>query len=302
MLVVLAGVSFIGIAFWGNFFGFTNATAINGRPSYIGDEQVAFSYIGGPENIYAVGLDGSNPRVLIDEQYATFRPVWSPDRSHLLFTANIDGMHAIGRVDTDGSNFEIISDPALSWGDPDYNPEGTAIVFFTDEPHQRNLYIQDVSTGEASLLTDTADLEETSPRWSPDGSSIVFVGKNTGERDESDIWVIDPASGLQRNVTGTPAVGEFHPEWAPNGQQVVFIRAGEPEWSVVLLDINSQTEIVLARGGDGVVLSPHFTSDGTIVTFTRTSFDDNSGTVPTLVGYLLETQTEFEIAPATIFR
>ena len=296
--IIISGATAFGLIILGKVFGPIAVAESQGRMQDNHVEQIVFSYIGGPEHIYIVGLDGSNPRILVDQQYATFRPVWSPDESHILFTATINDRHAIGRVNPDGSGYEIISDPELSWGDPDYNSAGTNIVFFTDEPHPRNLYILDVATGETSLLTNTPDINEASPRWSPDDSAIVFVGRESGE---SDIWLIDPATGVRTNITRTPDIGEFHPEWAPNGRQVVFIRAGAPEWTVVVMDVQSQTETVLARGGDGVVLSPHFSSDGTTVTFTRTSFDDDSEMVPTLVGYSIAEQIEFTITPATLF-
>ena len=54
-------------------------------------KQIAYSFIGGPENIYLANADGSNVIALVESEQRSFLPEWSPDGSHLVFTAMVDG-------------------------------------------------------------------------------------------------------------------------------------------------------------------------------------------------------------------
>jgi Tol biopolymer transport system component/imidazolonepropionase-like amidohydrolase len=86
----------------------------------------------------------------------------------------------------------------------------------------QHIWILDLDSSEARPLTDpiTPPDEHWFPRWSPDGSSIVFYSL----RSDAGLFVV-PASG------GTPSLlteGEFDfwPSWSPDGKTIVFERLG----------------------------------------------------------------------------
>ncbi|MBI5029053.1 MAG: S9 family peptidase [Chloroflexi bacterium] len=64
------------------------------------------------------------------------------------------------------------------------------------------------------------------PRWSPDGSQIVFI---SGLGGATELWSADPASGLLKQLTvGMGGVGHlavFMPQWSPNGEYVAYVSA-----------------------------------------------------------------------------
>ncbi len=64
------------------------------------------------------------------------------------------------------------------------------------------------------------------PRWSPEGSQIVFV---SGLGGSTELWSADPASGLLTQLTvGMGGVGHlavFMPQWSPNGEYVAYVSA-----------------------------------------------------------------------------
>jgi Tol biopolymer transport system component len=259
-------------------------------------ELLAFSYIGGPENIYIVGTDGGDVRPIVVRDQRDFRPEWSPDGSHLVFTTVIDGVHAIVRVDVDGKNLRQVTPTEEAAGDPDYSPDGRRLIYFTDEPLPRDLFVLDVASGKVTRLTDTADFEEMSPRWHPDGRQAVFVGKETGEDVESDIWALDTGSGARQNLTGTASVGEFHPDWSHDGTRVVYIRVENGNFDVAIRDVASGAETIVASGNGFAVLDPHFSPNDTEVTFTRTDFAEEGEGMPAIVAVSLEDGTERTIA------
>jgi Tol biopolymer transport system component len=255
-------------------------------------QQLAYSYIGGPENIYLVSTDGSDVVALVTRAQRDFRPEWSPDGSHLVFTTVMEGAHVIMRVDRDGGNLEAISKPEEAAGDPDYSPDGRNLLYFTDEPLPRDLFIRDMRTGNVSALTETGDFEEASPRWAPDGRHIVFVGTEAREGAEGDIWTLDSESGSRKNVTATDFAGEFHPDWSHDGSRLVYIKVEDSEFKVVVYDLESEIETVVARGQGYAVLDPHFSLDDQFVTFTRTDFAEVGAGMPAIVKVSLKSGEE----------
>jgi len=84
------------------------------------------------------------------------------------------------------------------------------------------IWILDTSNGNARLLTDaiTRPDEHISPRWSPDGASIVF----SSLRSDGGLFVVPVSGGKPRQLT-------FHeldsqPNWSPDGRTIVFWGAG----------------------------------------------------------------------------
>jgi Tol biopolymer transport system component len=84
------------------------------------------------------------------------------------------------------------------------------------------IWILDLNDGNARRLTDaiTRPDEHISPRWSPDGASIVF----SSLRSDGGLFVVPVSGGKSRQLT-------FHeldsqPDWSPDGRTIVFWGAG----------------------------------------------------------------------------
>ncbi len=258
--------------------------------------RLAYSFIGGPENIYVVNADGSGLALLVDRDQRDFRPEWSPDGTHLVFTSVVDGVHVIMRVDADGKNLQALSKPEDAVGDPDYAPDGRRLLYFTDEPLPRDLYVRDLLTGEVTALTSTPDFDEVSGRWAPDGRKVVFVGTDSNEGAQGDIWILDTVGGDRLNLTRSVTVGEFHPDWSHDGSRVVYIRTEDGQFAVAVRDLASGTETIIADGNGYAVLDPHFSPDDTCVTFTRTDFAEKGENMPSIVKVTLASGVEQRIA------
>ena len=249
--------------------------------------RIAFSFIGGPEHIYLADPDGSNSHPLVVRRHRDYRPEWSPDGSHLVFTANIDGSPLLMRVAADGTDLQALSSREMAGGDPDYSPDGSRLVFHVDRPDARDLMLMDPESGAIEPLTSTTGFQETSPRWSPDGSEIAFVGRS-GDDEAGDIWTIHPISGERTQVTRTPESDEFHPDWSSDGSRLVFVRVTEGLFSLVLHDLATGGERTLAAGNGHAVLDPHVSPDDRAVTFTRTDFAEQAPRMPAIVSVSLE--------------
>ena len=93
------------------------------------------------------------------------------------------------------------------------------------------IYTASTSGGDERRLTD-ADVDpstpqglffQTEPAWSPDGSTIAFVSKRSGN---SDLYAMGADGSGTRRLTSTKG-DEARPSWAPDGQRIVFAR-GSP--------------------------------------------------------------------------
>ncbi|QUQ65186.1 serine hydrolase [Kutzneria sp. CA-103260] len=114
---------------------------------------------------------------------------------------------------------------------PEMSPDGRRIVYTlrtADREADRNLtslWQVDTGGGEARQLTrGTAD---SSPAWSPDGTTIAFL------RD-GDIWLLPADGGEPRPVT---TGGAGAPVWSPDGTRIAFATAvgpDEPERPLVI--------------------------------------------------------------------
>jgi len=254
--------------------------------------QLAYSFIGGPESIFLVDVDGANVIELVARPQRDFRPEWAPDGSKLTFTTALDGVHVMMQVDRDGGGLQALSRPEDAEGDPHISPDGERLLFFTDEPRPRDLYVREIASGRTTALTATADFDEYSPRWAPDGRRVVFVGKPHAENSRADIWTLDTITGERHCLAATPQVDEFHPAWSPDGARVVYIRNVDGRFSVGVRELASGTERVVADGNGYAVLDPHFSPDGRSLTFTRTDFEEKGEGMPAIVRLDLESRSE----------
>src|SRR5512137_1718636 len=84
------------------------------------------------------------------------------------------------------------------------------------------IWILDLSNGNARLLTDaiTRPDEHMSPRWSPDGASVVF----SSIRSDGGLFVVPISGGKPRQLTFHEF--DFQPNWSPDGRTIVFWGAG----------------------------------------------------------------------------
>ncbi len=153
------------------------------------------------------------PRWLTDGRtliYAT----WLPDNDYDLFTAN-----------PDGSGVRRLTDNAVQDTEPSWSPDGSRIAFvrrhISGPPGRSNLneeiYVVRADGSGPHRLTRHAG-EDTSPAWSPDGSSIAFVRRTA--RAGLDLYVMDGDGRRLRRLT---RLKDFlaDPAWSPDGRTVL---------------------------------------------------------------------------------
>ena len=122
--------------------------------------------------------------------------------------------------------FQIVSDPQIS-------PDGRSIAFVKKNVNDKNeyatnLWIVPSAGGEARQFTNGG--KDSSPRWSPDGSHIAFVGGR--EKTRPQIWIMNAAGGEATSLSKFPegSLGEIR--WSPDGKLIAAsFREQDPQWT-----------------------------------------------------------------------
>ncbi|MEY4609351.1 MAG: hypothetical protein RL625_1568, partial [Gemmatimonadota bacterium] len=105
-----------------------------------------------------------------------------------------------------------------TWLSLDVSPDGKTIVFDL----LGDLYTLPITGGKATRLT-SGMAYDVQPRFSPDGSRIVFVSDRSGG---DNLWILslDGKDTLQLTKGNTNLY--LSPEWTPDGKYVVASRSG----------------------------------------------------------------------------
>jgi len=106
-----------------------------------------------------------------------------------------------------------------SWISLDVSPNGQTIVFDI----LGDLYTIPIAGGKATRITSGAGWDQQ-PRYSPDGSRIVFVSDRNGSKN---VWIANADGTRPHIVTKSERINFASPIWSADGQYVIASRTGQ---------------------------------------------------------------------------
>jgi Tol biopolymer transport system component len=130
----------------------------------------------------------------------------------------------IYRITFDPVAREVRGDPvpvtrgALRWNSPDLSPDGAWLVF-TSAGDQEDVFVSRADGTARRRLTDDVH-KDRGPRWSPDGSRIVFYSDRSGSYE---FWEIHQDGSGLRQLTDAPDHALVNPVWSPDGSRIVYL-------------------------------------------------------------------------------
>lgn len=181
--------------------------------------------------------DGSDDRDIADDVPGEhLQPDWSPDEKRLVFTSRT-GIDTLFEADADGRNAHRLIEciyPCIGDESAAYSPDGRRLVFVRllgpvrgGRPADCGLWILELRTKKVRQLTSHPKCQdrEAYPRWSPDGSTLVFLRDSYAESyagiRANAIFTMSADGGEQRQLTAWK-VTAGSPDWSPDGRLIVF--------------------------------------------------------------------------------
>jgi Tol biopolymer transport system component len=141
----------------------------------------------GNNEVYTINLDGSNLTNLTKNKSSDGFPSWSPDGERIVFSSDRNESNSLFVMTRDGSDVTQVTNNTNDIA-PDWSAATNKIIFqrrlsrfksqlFSIDPNGENL--KSISSGD--------DLEFY-PKWSPDGTRILFTA---GDMTNSDLFYMD---------------------------------------------------------------------------------------------------------------
>ena len=147
-----------------------------------------------------------------------------------------------------GRSSELTSDVGLQIH-PAMSPDGKLVAFASGNARRMRIFIRPVAGGRTIPLSDDTAAVETNPRWSPDGSQLLFL-------TSLGVSVAPALGGSARAViAGTPSAKVTCATWSPDGRQIAYTHGD----TVLRFTLADQTTRVLAHADQpyGCTWSPN---------------------------------------------
>ena len=174
-------------------------------------------------------------------------------------------MRSVGPLLAIGTALLLSACAGSDGSDPD-------LVFVSTRDGDYAIYSMSASGEGQERLTDAEGdpstpqglLFQTEPAWSPDGSTIAFVSKRTGN---SDLYAMDADGSGTRPLTKTKE-DDVQPDWSPDGEQIVFSRGSPTRLFVMNADGSGARRLT---DEDADETEPAWSPDGRLVAYVRRS-------------------------------
>lgn len=255
-------------------------------------------------SLYAVPLEGGEPRKVFEPPDGVFDFVPAPDGSRIAVVAyNSDQSLDIWLVRRDGGGAQRITDCGPgSCSAPAWSPDGLQIAYERHDMTEQGLaagrvWLYDVQSSRAAPVFEDPQVRGAAPQWSADGSRLAFY--DTGARA---IRVLEVATGTSTLIPSE--MGETG-SLAPDGSALVYA-------DIRVVGRQFYPELWLADLGAGGGLAPLleaaeedqtpvWSPDGRWIAFARRLLDRTQGMGSQLMLYDVETGALEQITGDTAY-
>src|ERR1019366_4916 len=171
-------------------------------------------------------------------------------------------------MDQDSENQRYLSDGTWLTLTPRFNPKRDEIVYMSYANNQPRVYTMNLATGAQSSLG-RFDTMTFSPRWSPDGGTVVMATTNGGGSD-----IIAVSGGAARRLTNSGAI-DVSPCYSPDGARITFASDRGGDQQIYLMSANGGSAQRISYGS-GRYGTPVWSPRGDLIAFTRYAGDTSN--------------------------
>jgi len=171
-------------------------------------------------------------------------------------------------MDQDSENQRYLTDGTWLALTPRFNPRQNEIVYMSYANNLPRVYSMNVATGAQSSLGRFNSMT-FSPRYSPDGGTVVMATADGGASD-----IIAVSGGAVRRLTNSGAI-DVSPCFSPDGARIVFAsdRGGDQQIYIMGASGGAAQRISYGSGRYG---TPVWSPRGDLIAFTRYAGDTSN--------------------------
>jgi len=214
-----------------------------------------------------VGCDmsGSGARYFLGGPYGGTDPCFSPDGSKIVF-GSLRYWFSLGDIcviNSDGSNWNRLTNTWAYEGEPNCSPDGLKIVFVSERNGNGEIYIMDSNGSHQKRLTNN-EFYDSSPSFSPDGSKIVFTRQMHRLPDYwgyTEIFIMNVDGTGEKRLTHND-VADVSPSFSPDGKNILYA-VNENKFEIWIMNSNGSNSMKLLENGS----QPSFSADGKKIVF-----------------------------------
>lgn len=203
-----------------------------GSPAWSPDDsRIAFvkndKGVGGTVDIYSIKSDGTD-EIRLTTENGNYSPQYFPDNQSIIFSSYTKDWMGIYKMNTDGSNKQLLTPKNQSFSDPQISPNGNMIAITSNDWNGSQIFVMNADGGNLKQITFTVSPDNYDigfprdangdPVWSPNSDKLAYVSYANGRPD---IFIINSNGSGNKRLTDV-AVKNESPVWTKDGKYLLF--------------------------------------------------------------------------------